>query len=185
MNLFNSIYLLWVVSEIVLNRVMRSGKSDTKSADKNSLLIIWITILISITVGVFISKTLIFPIVSNAGLEFVGLSILILGIVFRLIAVKQLGRFFTVAVTIRENHELFQSGLYKYLRHPSYSGSLLSFLGFGFSLNNWFSLVLVFLPTLFAMIYRISIEEKVLEAQFGEEYIEYCSKTKRLIPFIY
>ncbi len=185
MNLFNSIYLLWVVSEIVLNRIMRSGKSDTKSTDKNSLLVIWITILISVTIGVVVSKIVNYPIISNAGIEFFGLSILILGIVFRLIAVKQLGQFFTVDVTIKENHELFQSGLYNYLRHPSYTGSLLSFLGFGFSLNNWFSLALVFLPTLFVMLYRINIEEKVLKAQFGEIYSEYCSKTKRLIPFIY
>ena len=185
MNLFNSIYLFWILSEILLNRLLRSGNSDNKTSDKNSLLLIWVTILISITIGVFISKLIALPILSNVVLKFIGLAIIILGIIFRLVAVKQLGKFFTVDVTIRENHELLQTGLYKVLRHPSYTGSLLSFLGFGLSLNNWLSLAVVFLPTLFAMINRINIEEKVLTEQFGKQYLDYIAKTKRLIPFVY
>jgi protein-S-isoprenylcysteine O-methyltransferase Ste14 len=96
-----------------------------------------------------------------------------------------LGRFFTVNVTIRIDHQLIQSGFYKYLRHPSYTGALLSFLGLGLSLNNWFSLVIVFLPTLFAFIHRMNIEENVLAEQFGKQYQDYISKTKRILPFVY
>jgi protein-S-isoprenylcysteine O-methyltransferase Ste14 len=96
-----------------------------------------------------------------------------------------LGRFFTVNVTIRDDHKLIQSGFYKYLRHPSYTGSLLSFLGFGLSLDNWLSLAIIFLPTLFAFIYRMKVEENVLSEQFGEQYQDYILKTKRIIPFIY
>ena len=110
---------------------------------------------------------------------------MLLGIGFRLLAIKQLGRFFTVDVTIRENHQLLQTGFYKYLRHPSYTGSLLTFFGFGISLNNWLGLGIVILPTVITMLYRIRIEEKVLTEQFGKSYLEYSSKTKRLIPFIY
>lgn len=185
MNLFNSICFFWILSEILLNRLWRSGNSDKKSSDKNSLLLIWVTILISVTVGVFISKLIALPILSNVGLEFIGLAMIILGIIFRLVAVKQLGKFFTVDVTIRKNHQLLQTGLYKVLRHPSYTGSLLSFFGFGLSLNNWLSLAVVFLPTLFAMVHRINIEEKVLTEQFGKQYLDYIFKTKRLIPFVY
>jgi protein-S-isoprenylcysteine O-methyltransferase Ste14 len=185
MNLFNWIYVLWILSEILLNRLLRSGKSDKKSSDKNSLLLIWVTILISITIGIFVSKTTFYPIITNHQFPLLGLAMICIGIIFRLIAVKQLGRFFTVDVTIRENHQLLQTGLYKFLRHPSYTGSLISFLGFAFSINNWLSLVIVFLPTLFAMIHRINIEEKVLTEQFGKQYLDYIAKTKRLIPFIY
>lgn len=185
MNRINFIYLLWIISEIILNRFLRSGKSDKKTFDKNTLLLLWITILISIAIGVFVSKITRFPINTNIGLEFIGLAIIVLGMLIRFIAVKQLGRFFTVDVTIREDHQLLQTGLYKFLRHPSYTGSLLSFFGFGLSLNNWISLLLVFLPTLYAMIHRINIEEKVLTEQFGKQYLDYISKTKRLIPFLY
>jgi protein-S-isoprenylcysteine O-methyltransferase Ste14 len=185
MNLFNCTYLFWILSETLLNRLLRSGKSDKKSSDKNSLLLIWVTILISITIGVFVSKTTFYPINTKYQFPLLGLAIIFVGIIFRLLAVKQLGRFFTVDVTIRENHQLLQTGLYKFLRHPSYSGSLISFLGFGFSLNNWLGLAIVFLPTLFAMIYRINIEEKVLTEQFGKQYLDYIAITKRLIPFVY
>lgn len=71
------------------------------------------------------------------------------------------------------------------MRHPSYTGSLITFFGFGLALNNWLSLAIVFIPTLYTMLYRIRVEEKVLMEQFGEKYITYSNKTKRLIPFIY
>ncbi|MFZ4464869.1 MAG: methyltransferase family protein, partial [Bacteroidales bacterium] len=72
-----------------------------------------------------------------------------------------------------------QSGLYKFLRHPSYTGSLISFLGFGLSLNNWLSLFIVFLPVLFSIIHRINIEEKLLTERFGKQYSDYIAGTKR------
>jgi len=183
--LFYSTYFLWFLSEVLLNRFIRSGKSDKQAADNNTELYLWISIILSITIGVFVSTTITFPVFSSERLELIGIAVIIIGIIIRLIAIKQLGRFFTVDVTIRKDHQLMQSGLYKYLRHTSYTGSLLSFLGFGISLNNWLGLAVVFLPILFTFIYRISIEEKVMTEQFGKQYLDYICKTKRLIPFVY
>jgi protein-S-isoprenylcysteine O-methyltransferase Ste14 len=183
--LIYAVYFLWILSEVLLNRLTRSGKSDKQAADKNTELYIWISIIVSVTVGVFVSKAFAMPVFTNHRLVLIGIAIIILGILIRLIAIKQLGKFFTVDITIRKDHQLMQNGFYKFLRHPSYTGSLISFLGFGFSLNNWISIAIVFLPTFFTFIYRISIEEKVLTEQFGKQYTEYKSKTKRLIPFVY
>ncbi len=185
MNTSNWIYFLWLLSEIILNRRLRSGKSAKQSSDKNTLLLLWVSIFISITIGVFVSKTTYFPIDISERLPSIGLTVIIMGITIRLVAIKQLGQFFTVDVTIRENHQLLQNGLYKLVRHPSYTGSLLSFLGLGLSLNNWLSLSIVLLPTLSTFIYRMNIEEKVLIEQFGKQYLDYMAKTKRLIPFMY
>ena len=185
MNIYQVIYILWLLSEIILNRLVRSGKSDKKSADKNTEIYLWVTIIISITIGVFVSIKFSLPILLNGQLALIGIAIIIVGIIIRFIAIKQLGRFFTVNVTIRDDHKLIQSGFYKYLRHPSYTGSLLSFFGFGLSLNNWLSMAIIFLPTLFAFIYRMKIEENVLSEQFGKQYQDYISNTKRIIPFIY
>jgi protein-S-isoprenylcysteine O-methyltransferase Ste14 len=185
MNIINLTCTLWILSEVLLNRLFRSGKSDKQATDKNTELYLWISIIISITIGICASRMFAFPIFLNTQFQLIGIVIIILGIIIRLVAIKQLGRFFTVDVTIRKDHQLMQSGFYKYLRHPSYTGSLLSFLGFGLSLNNWLSFIIVLLPTLFAFIYRISIEEKVLTEQFGKQYLDYMSKTKRLVPFIY
>ena len=100
-------------------------------------------------------------------------------------AVLTLGKFFTVDVTIRDNHRLKKDGLFKYIRHPNYSALLLSFLGMALTFNNWISLFLMVVPITIAFIVRINIEEKVLEQHFGEEYVSYCNETKRLIPFVY
>jgi protein-S-isoprenylcysteine O-methyltransferase Ste14 len=96
-----------------------------------------------------------------------------------------LGRLFTVDVTIRDNHQIKKDGVYRFIRHPSYSGSLLSFIGFGISLNNWLSLISVIALITIALVRRISIEEKVLTNQFGADYLEYKRRTYRMIPWIY
>lgn len=185
MNVFILTNFLWILSEILLNRLVRSGKADKQLTDKHTELFLWITIIASIAIGVFVSKTTYFPLVAKSETKIVGIALIFLGIVIRIIAIKQLGKFFTVDVTIRKNHQLKQSGLYKFVRHPSYTGCLLSFFGFGLSLNNWIGFFLLFLPILYSFINRINIEEKVLAEQFGADYQSYSTKTKRLVPFIY
>ena len=185
MNLFNLTFFIWILSEILLNRLVRSGKSDKRSADKNTELILWITITISVTASVFISKNFSCPIFLQERLEYMGLGLIVSGIIMRFIAIRQLGKFFTVDVTIRSNHTLMQSGVYRYIRHPSYSGSLLSFLGLGIVLNNWLSLGLVFISVLIAYIHRMNTEENLLTGQFGREYADYIQRTKRIIPLVY
>jgi protein-S-isoprenylcysteine O-methyltransferase Ste14 len=185
MNLFNWVCLIWISSEILINSFLRSNNSDKQSADKNSWLIIWCQIIVSNIISVYLSANTDFLIVNSKWISVIGLVLMLFGIGFRLLAIKQLGRFFTVKVTIREDHQLMQSGLYKYMRHPSYAGSLITFFGFGLALNNWLSLAIVFFLTVYTMLYRIRVEEKVLMEQFGEKYITYSNKTKGLIPFIY
>jgi protein-S-isoprenylcysteine O-methyltransferase Ste14 len=185
MLIFYIVYGLWISSEILLNRLMRSGTSDKKKTDKHTEIYLWLTIVLSTMACVFFSNQFPMPIVSSVYFNYLGLAFIIIGMLIRLIAIKQLGRFFTVDVTIRKDHQLMQSGFYKYLRHPSYSGSILSFLGFGLSWNNWLGLVIVFVPIVFIFIYRIHVEEKVLTQQFGIVYSDYKSRSKRLIPFVY
>ncbi|HEX7415381.1 MAG TPA: isoprenylcysteine carboxylmethyltransferase family protein, partial [Bacteroidia bacterium] len=132
MNIFiNLTYIVWILSEIILNRIARSGKSDKQGVDKYTELYVWLSIIISITTASFVLAYFPFPIFSSKQFQLIGISVIIVGIFIRLLAIKQLGRFFTVNVTIRENHQLMQSEFYKYLRHPSYTGALLSFLGLG------------------------------------------------------
>jgi protein-S-isoprenylcysteine O-methyltransferase Ste14 len=185
MNLFNVIYIIWIASEIILNRSLRSAKTDKHSTDKHSELYIWIAAVGSIATAIFVSFWIPCLISTNASVAWAGIVLIIIGIIFRFMAIKQLGRFFTVDVTIREGHQLMQKGFYKYVRHPSYAASLLSFFGFGLSVNNWISLGIVFISVLATFIYRMNVEEGALTAQFGEQYKDYIRKTKRLIPFIY
>ena len=183
--IFEIIYATWFLSEVLLNRLYRSRSKSSKKNDKNSLQLIWGTIIVSMTAGIMASITLPVPLDNAVWPVITGLVLIVLGMVLRFIAIGTLGKFFTVDITIQEEQTLLTNGVYKFIRHPSYSGSLLSFLGFGFSQNNWVSLFVIFVPVLLAFLYRIKLEEKMLLEQFGQAYREYKQKTRRLIPGIY
>ncbi len=177
---------IWIISEIILAIVKRSGENENKALDKASLRILWITIVISIALGVYLSTRGVgfihpgYKIISSCGL----ISI-VLGLMLRWTAILTLRKYFTVDVSISSEQKLIETGLYRYIRHPAYTGSLLSFLGLGLSLSNWLSTLIIALSTFFAFSYRIRIEEAALIGAFGEKYLQYSARTKRLIPGIY
>lgn len=115
----------------------------------------------------------------------VGIAMIALGLFIRWIAILSLGRQFTVDVAITKEHQLVHHGIYKSVRHPSYTGSLLSFLGLGLAFSNYLSIIVIFIPICSAFLYRIHIEEKTLIAKFGDEYQKYRATTKKLIPGIW
>src|SRR3546814_15945860 len=83
-------------------------------------------------------------------------------------SIRVLARHFTVDVTIHPDHELVRRGPYRLLRHPSYTGLLMPFLGFALGLGNWLSLAAM-LPVALALLWRIQVEERVLAAAFGDD----------------
>jgi protein-S-isoprenylcysteine O-methyltransferase Ste14 len=179
------ISFLWLISEIILSLLKRSSPS-VKNLDKSSLRILWITILVSISVGIYLAMSGIgrFNIYARETYS-IGLLFILAGLLVRWFAIFQLRKYFTVNVSIREDHQLIQKGLYRYLRHPSYSGSLLSFLGLALVFNNWLTFLIIFFPILFAFLYRISVEEAQLRKSFGDDYLAYAQRTKKLIPGFY
>jgi protein-S-isoprenylcysteine O-methyltransferase Ste14 len=176
---------LWLASEILLARFKRAKSSDERQ-DNSSMRNIWIVIGISVCVGVFFGFQSLghFRGGSILGKTF-GIALIVCGIVIRWIAILTLKSQFTVDVAITKHHQLVTHGIYRYLRHPSYSGSLLSFLGLGLVLANYISILSIVVPVCWAFLRRIRIEEQVLADNFGIEYLDYCSSTKRLIPFMY
>ena len=114
-----------------------------------------------------------------------GLVLLVAGVAVRWRAVHTLGKFFTGVVLIREDHRLLRTGLYRHVRHPAYTGTLVAHLGLGLSFSNWYSLALSVVPYAAAAAYRIRVEERALREAFGEEYETYARETKRLIPKVF
>jgi protein-S-isoprenylcysteine O-methyltransferase Ste14 len=107
------------------------------------------------------------------------------GIFFRWYSASLLGKYFTFDVAIHSAQTLIEVGPYRYIRHPSYTGALLSLLGFGLALGNWAGLVAGLCCLGFAYAYRIPIEEAVLSSALGEPYRQYLRRTWRLLPFLY
>lgn len=185
MLIFYIVWIAWALSEILLAILLRSGKKDKKGHDKGTLALLWIMIILAIFSGNFIAINFKFPIGSTSLPLYIGLIFIIFGMILRFYAIWLLGRLFTVNVTIREGHSIKKDGIYRIVRHPSYLGSLISFAGFGLSLNNWLSLLAIVSLVTTAFIYRIKIEEKLLIAQFGEDYLDYKKESYYLIPWVY
>jgi protein-S-isoprenylcysteine O-methyltransferase Ste14 len=115
---------------------------------------------------------------------YLGLALLTLGGSLRLAAVFVLGRRFTGLAAIQEGHRLETTGLYRLIRHPSYTGALLFLAGYVLVFRCWLGLLLV-AGTFAILISRMNVEEALLEGEFGEDYASYRRRTWRLVPWVY
>lgn len=115
----------------------------------------------------------------------VGLAFLGGGLLLRWWAVIHLGRFFTPDVVITADHRVVDSGPYKLIRHPSYSGVLLIIAGVALCFGNLVSAAALVVPNVALLIQRMRVEEAALSRGLGETYRVYMARTKRLIPRVY
>jgi protein-S-isoprenylcysteine O-methyltransferase Ste14 len=121
----------------------------------------------------------------NHHIALIGNVIMIMGLSFRITAVRTLREYYTRTLKTIANHKIIDSGLYKYIRHPGYLGLILFWTGAGISSNNYISATIIFVDTLAVYYYRIKSEEKMLVDAFGEDYINYKKRTWRLLPPVY
>jgi len=113
-----------------------------------------------------------------------GIALMLAAIAFRFYAMSVLGKFFTYQVAIHPGQTVVDTGPYRYLRHPSYTGALITLAGLGLALGNWASLLALLGCMGAAYYYRISVEESALVAALGEPYKQYMRRTWRLVPFL-
>jgi protein-S-isoprenylcysteine O-methyltransferase len=181
---------LWIagffgVSEVVISTVLRS-KAGSQSVDKGSLPLLWMTINVCM-IGAIVSylgmRSASFG--DNETVYWIGVAVFVLGIVLRWYSIAYLGRFFTVDVAVAADHKVIDSGPYRFVRHPSYTGVLLAFFGVGLALANYVSLFLLTVPITAVFLHRIRVEEAALKLGLGAPYSRYMDKTRRLIPFLY
>jgi len=186
LTLLRLMIILFPLSEILLLLFKRRRSRGTQDADKGSLRILWITILVSLGITISLQWYPLPPLpLSRSAIHGISLVLLIGGFFLRWTSVVTLGRWFTTQVTIQPKQVLVQNGLYKHLRHPSYTGLLLEFLGLSIFFGSWVSLVTIMIPTTIAVINRIHKEEAALLAKFGEAYRQYQKRSHRLLPGVY
>ncbi len=115
----------------------------------------------------------------------IGLVIMVTGLVLRGWSIKTLDEYFTGRVMVGPDQPVITAGPYRVLRHPSYAGLLLAFIGAGLAAANWVSLAATFLLPLAALLWRIHAEERALLTVLGDRYRAYAAQHKRLIPLIW
>lgn len=116
--------------------------------------------------------------------RYAGLAIFLAGVVLRIGSILTLGERFTVSATIVWGHELVTRGLYRFARHPSYTGALLTLFGWALVFRSAIGIALaaMMIPPLVS---RIRAEERLLVREFGPAYESYRSRTWRLLPLVY
>jgi protein-S-isoprenylcysteine O-methyltransferase Ste14 len=176
----------WVASEMMIAIATRTRSSAGKVSDRGSSIVLWVTITLAITAGEMVHHAMPSNLFGNAHwLIVAAIFLLIAGVALRWTAILSLGKAFSSNVAIRSTQTIFQGGLYRFLRHPSYTGMLVVFFAVGLEERNWISLLVIMVLTTAALLYRIHVEEKALHEAFGEQYAAYCRQTKRLIPGLY
>ena len=174
----------YIISEIRLAE--RTSKGTDNTLDKGTRRLVWRFTSIGYNIAWI-------PVIFDFGrlvtlggwLTWVGVAIMIFGVIFRQYVIAFLGKFFTATIQIKKDHELVQTGPYRYIRHPSYLGILILSLGLGIAMANWISLLICIVLPAISLMRRIKFEENELEQHFGQQYQDYRKNTWRVIPFIY
>lgn len=158
---------------------------ENKEEDKFSILFILLAASVSI-VSANIEWANNFPAYeSNDTITIIGLCMIVLGIIIRVWAILTLGKYFTATVVVQQKQTLITSGPYKIVRHPSYLGAFLSIVGCAVFLDAYISIIVATVLMCSCYVVRIHAEEKALVQYFGNEYVQFSQKTKRLFPFIW
>jgi protein-S-isoprenylcysteine O-methyltransferase Ste14 len=183
--IFLSISAIWVASEIMLIILSRST-SNSKDHDKGSLKLLNIIIYTSVALAVscgFLGIGIIHTVISI--IPKIGLCVILIGLIIRWTAILTLRKYFTVNVVIQSDHRIIKNGLYRLIRHPSYTGAIISFCGLGLAFYNWLSIIIIVIPVTIAFLRRIHVEEQALFSAFGKEYLDYRESSWALFPFLY
>ncbi len=178
-------WAIWIIPEIVVSR--RRPENDAQKADRGSKFVVFGSVFFGIYLG-FIAACFVPSLFVGTHWKAVfalGIAVWLGGIVFRMVSIRILGRFFTTDVAIARDHRIVEQGPYRWLRHPSYLGGLLAQVGFGMTMTNWLAMLLPVCCLAAAYAYRIPIEEQALVRGLGPDYSDYMRRTWRLIPFIY
>jgi protein-S-isoprenylcysteine O-methyltransferase len=181
--LFTAVFVLWGLSEVAISKFFRTKTEPGKDAGTLKLVLTIAYGSLFVAVGLALQDD--GHLVTRSPASICGLTMILLGMVVRAWAIATLRKYFTVNVTVRDDHRLIRKGPYRLVRHPSYTGALLSFYGFALAIQNVWGALIVIVPITYAFFVRMRVEEAVLRAAFPEDYPAYERETRRLIPFVY
>lgn len=152
--------------------------------DKGSFWIIVVAAVLFLSASLYDFSVLHWKLYSGQGLYYLGIILFIAGYALRLTSRIMLHKQFSVFVALQKEHKLITTGIYKWVRHPIYTAGVISFIGFILITNSLLGLLMGIFLMLPALLYRIHVEEQMLIAHFGKEYVEYKKKVKALIPWL-
>jgi protein-S-isoprenylcysteine O-methyltransferase len=153
---FWSTYALWIALETITSRTRRSD-DRAKARDRGSF---WFVVLLTwIGLGLDFLLSFLLPqatiLWQRTALFCIGIGLMLAGMAFRFYAMSVLGRFFTYDVAVHAGQTVIEVGPYRRIRHPSYTGALITLVGVGLALGNWAGLFALLACMAAAYAYRI------------------------------
>jgi len=186
--IFKAAFILGLVGQIIIrdpyDRLRRQNKIISSQSDRQEQIL-----LILLSLGLVISLLYIFtPWLNFANYQLpvwlrgVGVVFLIGSLYVFWRAHHDLGRHWSPSLEIHADQTLITNGIYQTIRHPMYASQWLGIISQPLLLTNWlagFAGVISFMLLYFM---RVSVEEKMMRAQFGEQYAAYEAHTGRVLP---
>jgi protein-S-isoprenylcysteine O-methyltransferase Ste14 len=180
---FWAVFLLVYVPEFRL--IARARPVPGQTSDRSMIFIMllgWIGFPVAFAVAAWSN----FVLVRHQKMWFwLGIGLLLLGSALRRHCFKMLGSYFTANVKVADDQTVIKEGAYRWVRHPSYTGGMLMYLGTGLALTNWLSVLVMVILGGLGYAYRVRVEERALASALGQSYREYMQRTKRFVPFIF
>jgi protein-S-isoprenylcysteine O-methyltransferase Ste14 len=179
-------FIIWLLPEVILSftkRIESNAKVNDRASGWVLRLCLYLGILAAINIA-FVVRSFAIP-WYGPWLFYTGIFLMLVGVAFRQYSIRVLGKYFTLRVAIQPGQTVVEDGPYHWIRHPSYSGALLTLFGLGLVFTNWLSLLAVVAIAFIGYSYRAWVEEKTLVNALGEPYREYMKHTKRFVPFVY
>ena len=181
---FVALCLVWAVSQLWIGRRRSADKS--KARDRGTLDVLIVVIALAIFASCWLALRDDGQLAArDPRFVWTGMAVMVAGLLLRWWSVRTLAQFFTVDIAIHPGQTLVRRGPYRLLRHPSYTGALLTVLGFGIGLGAWVAALVAFVPIAVAFLHRIRVEERMLADAFPDAYPAYARETKRLVPFLW
>lgn len=159
---------------VIMLLTLRKNQDSTKKSDRGTIWLIIFGWYGSLMASVFFRSQYAPDFMHNWILPhimyFIGIVLIVLGVLIRCAAVLTLKKSFTLSVQTASDQHLIKNGLYHFVRNPAYTGSMISLLGVAFAYQHIIGITAVLLICFICYGIRINIEEKALNAQFKEEF---------------
>jgi len=180
--------LLVIMTEFYIGKKYRSFQPEMPHSkrifDKFYFYIYGTAVFLSFFISISLNKSLSLGKIDNNIAIIIGISMVIVGYGLRFYSIWYLKDNFSVILRVNSDQKLISSGPYKYLRHPSYTGSIIALVGIGAISGYPLVIIMLLLFSLYITSIRIKHEEELLSKNI-DGYGEYCKSTKKIIPFIY
>lgn len=187
--MFNIAFVTLLISEAVIFIKTYQKNANCKRSDKGTKWLLIGCYGVCIYLSAFMVSQFVPSLVRNVVLPkwcaWIGIGMIFIGVMIRLIAVFTLKKAFTVTVQTTDSQKLITTGIYRLVRNPAYTGSILSLLGVAVAYRSIPGIVLILLIAMACYSVRIRIEEVALENQFGTEFTEYKANSWRLVPYVW